>query len=98
MYKIILFGNRLNTHQNLSIALALRFKILLVSKNIPKGYHPDYWTGRLLNSPQKIPLSFGEAGFLIALHHLFSFVGLKNECRNRMKRSESDDAIVSKKI
>jgi hypothetical protein len=35
---------------------------------------------------------------LIALHHLFSFAGLKDECRNRIKSSGSDDAIVSEKI
>jgi hypothetical protein len=35
---------------------------------------------------------------LIALHHLFSFSGLKDECRSRMKSSGSDDAIVSEKM
>jgi hypothetical protein len=35
---------------------------------------------------------------LIALHHLFSFVGLKNECRNQIMCSGNDDAIVSEKI
>jgi hypothetical protein len=29
----------------------------------------------------KNPALFQEAGFLFAMHHLFSFIGLKNECR-----------------
>jgi hypothetical protein len=34
------------------------------------------------SNEQKIPLSFGEAGFFIALHHLFSFFWLKDERRS----------------
>ena len=33
---------------------------------------------------------------MIALHHLFSFAGLKDECRNRIEKFYG--AIVSKKI
>jgi hypothetical protein len=78
--------------------------IISYFEEIFAGHIPEFNTPKceypllIFQRHKKTHSLFEKRVFLFALHHLFSFAGLNDECRIRMKCSGSDNAIVSEKI